>query len=179
LVGSTIIDLEDRFYDSKWRELKDKPIETRILLHPDYEQPQGEITLWIDIYQTGDNSSYKKWDIKPSPEMEFEMRAIIWETEDIPLADVEGTSDLYINLIHGNESQSTDMHFRSQNGVGSFNWRILMPFKFPSVDTMITIQAMDNDFFSKDDFISSNVIDIKNIIEDCYELDIPIKVFFS
>ena len=178
IVGSTIIDLEDRFYDKRWRQFKNKPIETRLLYHPDYEQSQGEITLWIDIYETGDKASYKKWDIEPLPKMEFEMRIIIWETEDIPLADAEGTSDIYINLIHGNESQSTDMHFRSQNGVGSFNWRILIPLIYPSVDTLITIQAMDNDFFSKDDFISSNSINIKNIIEDSYELDIPIKVEF-
>ena len=49
IVGSTIIDLEDRFYDKRWRQFKNKPIETRLLYHPDYEQSQGEITLWIDI----------------------------------------------------------------------------------------------------------------------------------
>ena len=176
MVGSTTIDLEDRYYDSNWVDLPHKPIETRLLYHPDFEQSQGEVTLWVDIFDSKDKNAYNKFDITPSPELEFELRVIIWETEDIPLLDVEGTSDLYMTVIFNGESQATDMHFRCQNGVGSFNWRILLPVKYPCADTNLTVQAYDNDFFSRDDFISSNILNIKNLIEDAYELDVPIKV---
>lgn len=108
--------------------------------------------------------------------MEFELRVIIWETENIPMLDVEGTSDLYMAVLFNGESQATDMHFRCQNGCGSFNWRIVLPVKYPCTDTLLTVQAFDNDFFTKDDFISSNMLNIRNIIEDVYELDVPIKV---
>ena len=34
LIGKTTIDLEDRFYNPKWRLLNEKPIEKRTLKHP-------------------------------------------------------------------------------------------------------------------------------------------------
>lgn len=33
LIGRTVIDLEDRFFSSKWTKLPEKPIETRSLFH--------------------------------------------------------------------------------------------------------------------------------------------------
>ena len=36
LIGYTTIDLEDRYFNSNWRDLKFKPIETRNLRHPDF-----------------------------------------------------------------------------------------------------------------------------------------------
>jgi hypothetical protein len=156
-----------------------KPIETRLLYHPDLEQSQGEISLWVDIFDAKDRNAYEKIDITPSPEMEFELRLIIWETEDIPMLDVEGTSDIYMTALFNGESQATDMHFRCQNGSGSFNWRIVLPVKYPCTNTVLTIQAFDNDFFTQDDFISSNHLNINNILEESYELDVPIKVNFN
>jgi hypothetical protein len=131
------------------------------------------------MFDARDKNAYNKFDITPSPQMELEMRCIIWETEDIPMLDVEGTSDIYMTAVFGGESQATDMHFRCQTGAGSFNWRLLLPVKYPCVDTNLIIQAYDNDFFARDDFISSNMLNIKNLIEDAYELDIPIKVIQS
>jgi Ca2+-dependent lipid-binding protein len=179
LVGSTTIDLEDRYYDSNWVDLPHKPIETRLLYHPDFEQSQGEVTLWVDIFDSKDKNAYNKVDITPSPELEFELRLIVWETEDIAMLDVEGTSDIYVTALCNGQSQATDVHFRSQNGVGSFNWRIILPIKYPSSDTNLTIQVFDNDIFARDDFISSNILNIKSLIEDAYELDVPIKVIIS
>jgi hypothetical protein len=179
LVGTTMIDLEDRYFDPIWRDLKEKPIETRTLLHPDFEQPQGEVTLWVDIFEASDNNVYKKVDITPSPESTFELRMIVWETEDIPFMDDEETTDLYMCVIQGNTRESTDTHYRCQTGCGSFNWRILIPVIYPNPDTLVTIQAYDNDLFTRDDFISKYTLDIRSIIEDCYDLDVPIKVSLS
>jgi hypothetical protein len=36
LIGSTQIDLEDRFYSYEWQSLVEKPIETREIFHQAY-----------------------------------------------------------------------------------------------------------------------------------------------
>lgn len=52
----------------------------------------------------------------------------------MPLGDFEGASDLFVKFIlrFGNDSleQRTDTHYRSLDGFGSFNWRILFPLVF-------------------------------------------------
>lgn len=44
-IGSTIIDLEDRYFSSKWKSLSEKPIETRNLYHPSTRIIQGQVRL--------------------------------------------------------------------------------------------------------------------------------------
>ena len=34
LIGTTVVDLEDRYFLPEWNALKDKPIECRELMHP-------------------------------------------------------------------------------------------------------------------------------------------------
>ena len=47
----------------------------------------------------------------------MELRVIIWETKDVPFADIEETSDIYVT-VYTDEKQkkSTDVHFRCQTG---------------------------------------------------------------
>ena len=73
------------------------------------------------------------------------------------------------------DTQKTDVHYRSLDGEGNFNWRLVFPFEylpqekvmvvkkkehFYSLDTTerrlpprLTIQVWDNDLFNPDDFI--------------------------
>ena len=46
LIGATKIDLEDRYFNQEWREMKYKPIEIRTLRHPDSEQ-RGQLALHL------------------------------------------------------------------------------------------------------------------------------------
>ncbi len=173
MIGYTSIDLEDRFYNEKWLEMKDKPIERRILKHQDKDEPQGWITMWLEIFESRLN--IKKWDISPPPLTELELRMVVWETENIPRGDVEGVSDEYVTCyIDQNIKQSTDMHFRCQ-GKGSYNWRIVLPVTAPRDNTILNIHAMDNDFFSFNDYLSGNSLQLRSLIRDVYELDVPIK----
>lgn len=153
--------------------MKDKPVERRILKHPDFETSQGWITLWLEIFEN--RNDFKKWDISPPPKTEMELRMVVWETENIPRGDIEGVSDEYINCyIDHDKKQSTDMHFRCQ-GKGSYNWRIVLPMTAPRENTILNVMAMDNDFFSSDDYLSGNSLQLAPIIRDVYDLDVPIK----
>jgi hypothetical protein len=178
LIGETVIDIEDRYYDYKWQELKDKPIETRPLMHPDFHQPQGFASMWLEIVDKSDKNNLNKYEIGLNPNSKAEIRLIIWETRDIPNMDVEATSDMYVSaFIDAEAKQSTDVHFRCQTGVGSFNWRMLFPVVLPRKDksNYLNIQVYDKDYFSADDYICNATINLEDYLKKIYQLDTPLK----
>lgn len=93
-------------------------------------------------------------------------------------------SDIYVKAgISGlDEVQKTDIHYRSMDGEGNFNWRFVFPFEylvaeqsivvkkkahFWSLDATelhvppkISLQIWDNDLFSSDDFIGEIELDL-------------------
>jgi hypothetical protein len=175
LIGSTSIDLEDRYFNNDWQNLKFKPIETRELNHPDITGQQGRILLWVEIFDKKDSINMTPWQIAPEPISKVELRLVIWETEDMRMMDVEDTSDIYITAyVDQKDKQSTDVHYRCQTGVGSFNWRIVLQLDVPRVNNILTLHAYDKDIFSKDDFISKAEIDLTDIIKIPKDLDVPI-----
>ena len=175
LIGYTIIDLEDRYYNDAWQEMKYKPIETRPLLHPDIEGDQGKCIMWLEMFEANTISENKPWIIDPQPICEMQVRFVVWETEDMEMMDVEGTSDIYvIGYIEQKESQKTDIHFRCQTGVASFNWRMLLPLKIPIQRPTLTIQVYDKDIFSSDDYMCGATINMKDIITIPQLLEMPI-----
>ncbi len=107
------------------------------------------------------------------------MRLVVWETENTPCMDVEDMSDYYINcFIDPKNKQSTDVHFRCEKGnPASFNWRIVLPITANSDDEdhILSFNLMDNDFFSPDDYAAGNSINLRRIVSDVYNLDVPIK----
>ena len=177
LIGYTIIDLEDRYFNSKWKEMDEKPIEIRPLINLDYQGAQGYIYLWVDIFEAAIKTNKEPWQIAPEPETEFEVRLVVWETEDMEIMDVEGTSDIYVvSYINQKDSQKTDIHYRCQDGNASFNWRNLLPLKLPMVDDpVITIQVYDKDIFSSDDYISGATLNIKDLMTIPKYLGLPVK----
>lgn len=179
LIGETKIDIEDRFYDENWSELEHKPIEVRPLFHPDEHGSQGYVSMWLEIIDKKERPNIKKWSITPSPKNEVELRLVIWQTEDIPMMDAEGTSDIYItSFVDPEKQKSTDVHFRCQSGCASFNWRCLHYLTLPigEQSAILNINAFDKDIFSKDDFICFGSIDLTKMLKEIYQLDMPISV---
>ena len=175
LIGSTQIDLEDRYFNNNWLEMKYKPIETRILYHPDLTRQQGNITLWVEIFDQKDRMNMEPWQITPEPKTEIEMRLIIWETEDMELRDDEGTSDVFITAyLDPKDKQSTDVHYRCQNGTASFNWRMVYKLELPNRYSKLVVHAYDKDIFSKDDYITGAELDISEMLKITKNLDVPV-----
>ena len=175
IIGITQIDLEDRYFNSDWREMIYKPIETRLLLHPDLSRQQGSITLWIEIFDKKDMIHMEPWQISPEPKTTIEMRVIIWETEDMELRDDEGTSDVFITTYFDpKKKQSTDVHYRCQNGIASFNWRMIFRLDLPNKYNKLIINAYDKDIFSRDDYITGCELDISEMINITKNLDVPL-----
>jgi hypothetical protein len=49
LIGTTNIDLEDRFFSMEWQSLEDKIIEYRQLYHQSSSISQGVVKCWVEI----------------------------------------------------------------------------------------------------------------------------------
>ena len=175
LIGFTYIDLEDRYYNEDWQNMKHKPVEVRPLLHPDLNGAQGQIYMWLEMFEASEKATHLPWKIDPQPICELQVRFIVWETEDMEMMDVEGTSDIYvIGYIDQKELQKTDIHFRCQTGIASFNWRMLLPLKLPIQRPVLTLQVYDKDIFSSDDYMCGTTIDLKNIVNIPKLLEMPI-----
>lgn len=78
LIGKTKIDLEDRFFSTKWGRLPEKPIETRTLFHKSTKLEQGTVRCWVDVIPKKQIMHKPIWSIAQRPPAEFEARLIVW-----------------------------------------------------------------------------------------------------
>jgi len=174
LIGTTTIDLEDRWFNAKWRQsgrfdpitkkLK-KSVESRALWAPTSTNPQGYLTCWVDILTQKEASVDRPIVIAPQQNSEYEMRVIIWKAKQIPYGDPETSmSDMFITCDFGDEpQQSTDVHWRAVDGVGSFNYRmkftIYLPIKGEGRSNM-RFAVWDKDLLSSNDCLCEGTLDL-------------------
>ena len=177
LIGETSIDIEDRYFDNRWQALESKPIEVRQLYHPDYEKSQGEVLMWIEMFDQGEDIKLEPWNIEPEPKSTLEMRLIVYETEGMENLDIEDTSDIYVMAyVDADKKSQTDVHYRCSTGQGSFNWRMLIPIEFPRNKFDLTLHAYDCDILSRDDFICGARLNLSQILNDVNVLDLPLQL---
>ncbi|KAL5022080.1 hypothetical protein ScPMuIL_001235 [Solemya velum] len=150
-------------------------------LQPNIEQ--GKLQMWVDVFPSTTGLPGKSFEISARKPKPYLLRAIIWNTVDVILDEEsitgEKMSDIYVTgWISGiDEKQKTDVHYRSLDGEGNFNWRFVFPFEYmPAEQSMIVkkkehfwsldtteqrlpanmmIQIWDNDMFSPDDFLGT------------------------
>ena len=125
-------------------------VEVRSLYNPEIgpELEQGKIQMWIDMFPIKDyniETNFKPVDISIRKPKKFQLRIIIFNTKDVILDDTnlitgEKSSDIYVKAFmceQINESQNTDVHYRSLNGEGNFNWRFIFNFEYLPADKKI------------------------------------------
>lgn len=168
-IGTTSIDLEDRYFSPEWQSIKHKPIEYRQLYHPSSSISQGTVKMFLQIIPTSiPLNSVQIYDIAPKPAEEFEIRVVVYDTLEVKCADAEGTSDTYARVFFDSkDAKETDTHYRCSNGKASFNYRLLYNVKHPRKDYTLTLQLYDRDFFKSNDIIGDATIDLRLPIEDC------------
>ncbi|XP_053783303.1 fer-1-like protein 4 isoform X4 [Desmodus rotundus] len=135
-------------------QLVPEHVETRPLYHP--RSPgllQGSLHMWIDIFPR-DVPAPPPVDIKPRQPISYELRVIIWNTEDVVLDDVnpltgEMSSDIYVkSWVKGleHDRQETDVHFNSLTGEGNFNWRFVFRFDYLPTEREVSIRRRPGPF---------------------------------
>lgn len=169
-------------------------VETRTLCSS--HQPnlsQGKIQMWVDIFPKSHGTPGPPCHITPRKAKKYVLRAIIWNTTDVTLDETsitgENMSDIYVKgWMPGMEDdkQKTDVHYRSLDGDGNFNWRFVFGFDYLPAEQLcvvsrkehfwnldktefrtppkLIIQIWDNDKFSMDDYLGSVELDLLNLI---------------
>ena len=134
LIGETRLDLEDRYFSADWRSIDNKPIEHRQLYHPSSAVSQGTVKLFAEIIPVSiDIRNFPTFDISPKPSDQYEIRVAVFETKELKMMDVEGTTDGFIKAFFNTKNaKETDTHYRNQNGNCSFNYRLLYKFDHPA-----------------------------------------------
>ncbi|MGH0152742.1 UNVERIFIED_CONTAM: hypothetical protein FKN15_022842 [Acipenser sinensis] len=129
-------------------------VEIRSLLNS--EKPglaQGYVHMWIDMFPV-DVPAPPPVNIKPRLPISYELRVIIWNTDDVFLEDVNPftgalSSDIYVKgWIKGleDDKQETDVHFNSLTGEGMFNWRFVFRFDYLPTEKEITFKKKESIF---------------------------------
>ncbi|XP_035390396.1 fer-1-like protein 6 [Electrophorus electricus] len=130
-------------------------IETRALYIK--EKPgidQGQLLMWVDMFPMDMPHPGPPVDISPRKPKGYELRIIIWNTEDVILEDTnfitgQQSSDIYIKgWLKGMEDdgQETDVHYNSLTGEGNFNWRFVFPFHYLPAEKVVVVSKRENIF---------------------------------
>jgi hypothetical protein len=180
LIGTTSVDVEDRWFCKSWRQIKKKPIEWRTLYNPSSSMSQGMLELWVDVYDSADAKKFPMVNIAPPPKEDWELRVIVWQCKEVTIKDeITQQNDLYITGLldtPGQKRKKTDVHLRSKGGKGSFNWRMKYPLQLPMKLSHFSIQIWDMDFFSANDSICEVNLSLKAFFEKAYKVKDRIKM---
>ena len=169
-IGETVIDVERRFFDQRWRGFKNHPIETRGIFHPSSSIDVGTVRLFVEVWDKN-RPVPPVVKIKPRAKTKLQLRVIIWEVWDVPAQDFEDVSDLYltVSLPEFNMKMKTDTHFRAQGGYGSFNWRTIFNIDideyFKSEMANLQLLVYDRDLFSANDYVAVAELNFADLIE--------------
>ena len=113
LIGTTTIDLEDRFFSPEWRALSQRvsggvgstrgppqrcwPIETRTLRDNGSFKSRGKVQCWVDVLHKAEARAHAPIEIALAPPEDFELRVILYRTRKVPIMDPSaGTNDAYV-----------------------------------------------------------------------------------
>ena len=117
LIGGTTIDLEDRYYSQKWKEMQamqKMPRELRQLTNETSSNVQGNIIMKLEIFPVGFARANPMEQLAPPKKTQFELRVVIWEAKDVATKD-GGQSDVFVTIQPRGEAeyekQSTDTHW--------------------------------------------------------------------
>jgi len=169
LIGSTKIDLEGRILSDEWRRLKQKPIEYRPLWTPSSSAPQGQLKMWLDILTPEEARSTPQENIAPPAPLQFELRVIIWETKEVTFKD-KNMSDIFVVCYpESQKPQMTDVHWRSEDGKGSFNFRMKFPLQIPTPTPRLKIQVWDKDILNPNDAICEANLNLKTFFNKAWK----------
>ncbi|KAE9421720.1 hypothetical protein Angca_007228, partial [Angiostrongylus cantonensis] len=162
-------------------------VETRTL-HTEMggKTPCGELRMFVDLFPLSYGAVPPPLNIAPREPEKYQLRIALFNVSGaIPVKRSFGspTADLYVKMFtNGSQKvQKSDVHFRSLDGCGEFNWRFVMDITFnpweqkiinyhkkrlfrkaseEMVDPLVIIQLWDKNKFKKDVMLGEMVMDM-------------------
>jgi len=176
LIGSTVIDLEDRWHSKKWRIASERqlvPIEQRNFFVPDKPaKNNGSIEMFIEMLESS-AASDKKPSLMVTPAATLcEIRIVIRSAEVMTLGEDE-FMDVSVGCILECDKyegiyptkQETDVHFHS-DGACKYDWRIVYPqIKTPVLNCIVEIHLYKYALIAGNTTLGSVRLDFKRYIE--------------
>lgn len=184
VIGSTEIDLEDRWFNSHYQEMvttDEVPIESRHLQTSGSVFSKGHIRLWLDIM-------YNQRQACPAPDafaqerpieslpstdpLPFELRVAVFKVVDIQ--PPEGNSEPSVKasgkmtLDDGKDLfEETDTHFGCDDGTATLNWRLVFKnVMIPCKQPRLTVQIWNDNMLASDEVGRSDAGFFKGLL-DC------------
>jgi hypothetical protein len=170
LIGTTKIDLENRYFSKQWKDYELKPYEFRTLWNPTSRSPQGQIKLWLEILTEKEASKIPMEQLSPPAPIEYELRVIVWDTKDVVFKD-DKMSDIFCSVYpEGQDHQVTDTHWRSEDHNGIFNWRMKFPITLPAAFSVpkLKFQIWDKDILNPNDAIAEANLNLRSFYKKAY-----------
>lgn len=135
-------------------------VETRSLYNTvtGTELEQGKIQMWVDMFPvlSEGRQQFKSVDVSERRPKKFQLRVVVLTTKDVALDDTnlltgEKSSDIYVKSFLCDmvgEAQKTDIHYRSLDGEGNFNWRMIFDFGYlPAEQRIVTTHKVNFKYF--------------------------------
>jgi hypothetical protein len=179
-IGSTRIDLEDRWFSREWRQKKDiqqVPRESRTLTDKGSRIPQGTLEMWVEIYEPSLAVDIPVVPIAPPKVTEWEMRVVVWEARKVPRLRDKRSMNMYVvgEFLYFSSEDSTrgpqqlhetDVHDGVRDGNGKFNWRMKYAVQVPCKHPRLRVQVYDHDMFSLDGFACETIINLETLFRE-------------
>ncbi|KAF4030285.1 C2 domain [Phytophthora infestans] len=198
LIGSTTIDLEERWFHREWQEIgaanasekRLKPIEYRHLYVPQNRTTsQGFLQLWVDILATQEAARIDPVDISlPAPKT-FEVRVVVWRAENVQDQSQSEINDYFVKawmeswgVSGSSRAESTDTHWRCSNGKPCWNWRLVMKTEFPPRSPELArlhVQLWDKDVLKWNDVLGEAQLDLYKWLRRAYETNRSVAPFLE
>ncbi|CAD8189110.1 unnamed protein product [Paramecium pentaurelia] len=171
-LSGQITDLQQRIenFDKKFKvpvEYKDLKIDGR------QQASQGTVEMFLEVLPIDIAR-----DIEPAPlqaplPQEYEVRLIIWETFEIPKVATKKVVDIMVTVAmdasatgkDAEVSKETDVHNGSENGDGSFSYRMRFPLVIPCPFPRLKMTVYDFSPFGSNESLGEATMSLKPIIK--------------
>lgn len=177
VIGSTEIDLEDRWFNSHYQEMvttDEVPIESRHLQTSGSVFSKGHIRLWLDIMYNqrqdcpAPDAFAQERPIESLPSTDplpFELRVAVFKVVDIQ--PPEGNSEPSVKasgkmtLDDGKDLfEETDTHFGCDDGIATLNWRLVFKnVMIPCKQPRLTVQIWNDNMLASDEVLAEVTLD--------------------
>jgi len=179
LIGSTRVDLEDRWFNPKWHNIRyerKKIKEFRSIHTPGSQVSQGLLECWVEMYTPEESVNAPVVDIRVPKTEEWELRLVVWETRRVPIVEDMNYANLWVSgeLFYegldgkkhfNDESYETDTHTGLKDGRGIYNYRMKFSMEAPCKFPRLLLKVFSRHFVSSK-VVGESSIDISWLMRE-------------